>query len=126
MAESLIDYLKNKEVIGFESRPVYSQDGDYITLFLKDEEYYSEHVDDLLTVFHSTHNDELIGCKIKGVHRLLKTLGDFGMSIEGGDVQLNFLFVAGALISPAKREDYQTLSQRTSHARISRQDLQLV
>jgi len=67
MAESLIEYMKNKEVIGFESRPVYSRDGDFLTLFLKDEDYYAERIDDLLTVYYSTQSDELIGCKVKGV-----------------------------------------------------------
>lgn len=124
VAESLMDYLKGKEVIGFESRPVYSRDGDFITLFLKDDDYYAERVDELLTVFHSTQTDELVGCKIKGVQLLLETLGRFGVSVEDGEVQINFLFVAGALISPSKKDQYESLGKRTSAHRMPRCELQ--
>src|SRR4051794_34529314 len=106
-----MDYLNGKELIGFESRPVYSRDGDFITLFLKDEDYHAERVDELLTVFHSTLTDELVGCKIKGIQLLLETLGRFGVSIEDGEVQMNFLFVAGALISPSMKDKYESLGK---------------
>ena len=71
MAESLTDYLKGKEVIGFESRPVYSRDGDFITLFLQGDDYYAERVDELLTVYLATRNGELLGCQIKGIQLAL-------------------------------------------------------
>lgn len=124
MAESLTDYLKDKDVIGFESRPVYSRDGDFITLFLQDEDHYAERVDELLTVYHSTRNDALIGCKIKGVQLLLDTLGKFGVRVDDGEVELNLLFVAGALISPSREDQYQNLGKQTSKFRIPRRELQ--
>lgn len=119
-----MDYLNGKAVIGFESRPIYSRDGDFITLFLKDEDYYAERVDELLTAFHSTKTDELVGCTIKGVQLLLETLGKFGVSVDDGEVQMNFLFVAGALISPSKKDRYECMGKRTSNHRMPRRELQ--
>jgi hypothetical protein len=125
MAETLIDYLKDKEPRGFEARPIYSADGDFITLYLKDEDSYAERVDELLTVYLSVENRSLVGCKIKGVRRLLKTLGDFGVSIDGEDVSVNLLFLAGALHSPANREKYEQLGRQASDLTIPRGTLDL-
>jgi hypothetical protein len=83
MAETLIDYLEKIEPQGFEPRPIYSADGDFITVYLTDEDSYAERVDQLLTVYLSVEKHALVGCKIEGVCRLLKTLGDFGVSIDG-------------------------------------------
>lgn len=124
MAETLIDYLKGKESLGFESKPVYSRVGDFLTLFLRDEAYYAERVDDILTVYHSVAADELIGCKIKGVQRLLGTLGKFGVSVEDADIELTFLFLAGALDSPNMRTRYESLGKHTPRIKIPRRDLQ--
>lgn len=123
MAESLTDYLKGKEVIGFESRPVYSRDGDFITLFLQDDDYYAERVDELLTVYLATRNGELMGCKIKGIQLLLETLSKFGLSVEDGEMELNFLFVAGAIISPSGKDRYQSLGKRTSKLKVPHREL---
>jgi hypothetical protein len=76
MGETLMEYLNGKEPRGFESRPIYSPDGDFISLYLRDEDSYAERVDDLLTIYRSVENDALVGWKIKGVRRLLKARSD--------------------------------------------------
>lgn len=67
MADRLIDFLDGREPQGFESRPIYCRDGDFITLHLCDGDYYAERVDELLTVYLSPENNSLVGCKIKGI-----------------------------------------------------------
>jgi hypothetical protein len=128
VARSLYEGLESGSVVlpapRFESRPLYSPDGDFLTLFLQDEEYYAERVDELLTVYHSIATDELIGCEIKGVQRLLETLGEFGMSVEDADVELKFLFLAGAIHSPNMRTRYGSLGRRTPRMKIPRRELQ--
>jgi hypothetical protein len=125
MAETLIDYLKDNDPRGFVARPIYSADGDFITIYLRDQDSYAERVDELLTVYLSVENHSLVGCKIKGVRRLLKTLGDFGVSISGKDISLNLLFLVGALFSPANRERYEEAGRYASDLTIPRETLDL-
>ena len=110
MAETLIDYLENKEPRGFKPRPIYSADGDFITVYLTDEDSYAERVDELLTVYLSVEEHSLVGCKIKGVRRLLKTLGDFGVSVDGKNVSVSLLFLAGNCLLPTNGRDTKRLA----------------
>jgi hypothetical protein len=126
MAETLIDYLEQREPRGFKPRPIYSVDGDFITVYLTDEDSYAQRVDELLTVYLSLEKSSLVGCKINGVRRLLKTLGDFGVSIDGKDLSVNLLFLAGALSSPEKRERYEEVGRQASDLTIPRESLHLL
>ncbi len=127
MADELTNYLKGKKPKGFVSRPICSADGDFLSIHLRDEDAYSERVDELLTVYLSVENDSLVGCKIKGVRRLLKTLGDFGVGVRDEDVGLNLLFLAGAAISsPRKRARYREMGRRAGNLRIPRKTLKPV
>ena len=74
--------------------PHYFPTGDYVTYYAKDERCYAERVDDLLTVFLSNETRELVGCKIKGVKRLLDAMGMFGVVVKRDDkVLLEMFFV---------------------------------
>ncbi len=126
MGETLTDFLKGKKAKEFESRPIYSADGDFISLYLSDEDSYAERVDDLLTVYLSVKNDTLVGCKIKGVRRLLKTLGDFGVSVQDEDISFSLLFVAATLSSPEKGDRYRQLGLQSRHSRIPKKTLKLM
>ncbi len=118
MADRLIDFLDGREPQGFESRPIYCRDGDFITLHLCDGDYYAERVDELLTVYLSPENNSLVGCKIKGARKLLQTLGEFGVSVENGEVSLNLLFMAGAVVSPMKGDRYRQIGSQAPNLRI--------
>ena len=128
MGETLMEFLNGKEPRGFESRPIYSPDGDFISLYLRDEDSYAERVDDLLTIYRSVENDALVGWKIKGVRRLLKALGDFGVSVQDEEVGVNLLILAGAALAstPRQIERYQQLGREAQNLRIPRKTLELV
>ena len=107
MAEDLLTYLAGKEAMGFEPRPYYSPDGDFLTFFFREDDHYAERVDDLLTVYHSMENHEPVGYKIKGVRLIFETLGEFGVEVEGGEVSMGFLFLSGALSPDGEPEAVQ-------------------
>ncbi|MGC8641526.1 MAG: hypothetical protein ACP5XB_16800, partial [Isosphaeraceae bacterium] len=75
----------------------------------------------MLTVYLAMESRELVGCKIKGVRRILETLGKFGVTVqdEDTDLKLRFLFLPGA-ISPEerRRKRYEELSRLTREVRI--------
>lgn len=127
MAENLMDYLKGKEPKGFESRPVYSRDGDTLSYYFRNDEAYSERVDDLLTVYKSIATDELVGCKVKGITRLLDRLKSFGLVVEpeGEDVRLNLLFFSAAFERPATvHRYYEELGRFTKDVSVDSEELQ--
>ncbi len=126
MGETLTEFLKDRKFKGFESRPIYSADGDFISIYLSDEDSYAERIDDLLTVYHSVKTDALVGCKIKGVRRLLKTLGDFGVSVQNEDISVSLLFVAATLSSPEQRDRYRQLGLQSRNLRIPKKTLALI
>jgi hypothetical protein len=104
MADDLMTYLSGREATGFEPKPFYSQDGDFLTFFFIDADHYADRVDDRLTVYLSMDTGELVGCKIKGVRRILDTLGRFGINLTDGHVQLSFLFLPGAMSREGDRQ----------------------
>lgn len=128
VARSIYEGLESGSVVlpvpRFESRPRYSPDGDFLTLFLRDVEYYAKPVDRVLTVYCSVQDEEFVGCKIEGVRKLLGTLDEFGLNSEDAEVDLNVLLMAGVIQSPAKHEQYQSFGKRIPPLKIPRRDLQ--
>lgn len=108
MVEDLMQFLEEKTAHGFEPRPYYSHDGDFLVFYLREDEAFAERVDDLLTVYRSMETKEPVGCKIKGVRRLFETLRNFGVSIEPEDHSLRFslLFLTAAYNRPAEFRHY--------------------
>jgi hypothetical protein len=104
MEQNLETYLNERKCKGFVARPHYFPDGDYVTFYLSDERSYAERVDGLLTVYRSMKTDELVGCKIKGVRRLLEDGGNFGVSVKDEGVRLSFLFLIGLSLPEDKDE----------------------
>jgi hypothetical protein len=90
---SLADFVNTNPRPTFQPKPFYSSEGDTLTFYFKDEAAHRERVDDLLTIYRSEH-EEMVGCQIKGVRAILKQLGDFGVQIIDGNVDLRVFFMA--------------------------------
>ncbi len=127
MAEDLTDYLAGREVTGFTPRPHYSRDGDFLTFFFADEDAVAERVDELLTVYLSAKTKKLVGVKIKGVRRILSTLGAFGGTALDPPQTLGVFFLGGMAVSrePQHKERYRELGEATKTIPFDAQELQL-
>jgi len=75
MAEDLMEYLATAKCEKFEPKPMYSAQGDFLTIFFRDDDAYERRVDELLTLYFSESANELVGCKINRISALLRTLG---------------------------------------------------
>jgi len=109
MGESLKEYIKNHPARGFRSQPHYFQEGDFVAYYIKEDVAYEERIGELVTIYRSMKSNEMVGCKIKGLKRIMKTLGDFGMlrvMIKDGKVSLGLLFMGAALANPGCQEEY--------------------
>ena|SRR3990172_3827506 len=122
----LNEYLQTAKPESFTPKPFYSPEGDTLTYFLEDTEFYAKRLDDLVTVYRSTATDRLVGCKIKGVKRILERLGEFDVLIDrDGTYYLGPFFLAGmAEAEEGKRPDYEELRRATRGVRIDRRELQ--
>ena len=120
-------YLSGREAAGFEPHPYYSSDGDFLTFFFRDADHFAECVDELLTVYLSMDTNELVGYKIKGVHRILDTLGRFGVKVSDGDIQLSFLFLSGAFSrEDERRKRYEEIGALAQGIRLNPSELQSI
>ncbi|MDQ3622640.1 MAG: hypothetical protein M3463_09150 [Verrucomicrobiota bacterium] len=90
---TLTEHLTGKKPAKFTPRPLYIPEGDALIFYFKDDESYAERVDDLLTVYRSIKTKQMVGCEIKGVRCILKRLGDFGLSIKSGKIDMTLLFL---------------------------------
>lgn len=81
----------------------YDPDGDCIEFLSRSEEFWAERIDDLVTVYYSERNNEVIGSLIKGVSRFVKKYPNFGIFIKAGRVRLSHLFLAGLLCDKPDR-----------------------
>jgi len=122
MVENLKQYLDEFQCEGFKSTPRYNSRGDFVSYFFKDVPYVAERVDDVLTVYLAEKSRELIGCKIKGVRHILKTAGEFGITVDGGDIRLGLFFFLGAWSAKddAERQRYYEELQRAGDTTIDR------
>jgi hypothetical protein len=69
-----------------------------------------------------------VGCKIKGVRRILETLGNFGFTLSDGHITLGMLFLAGmaATRNVTDRGHYEKFGRETRGVPLDVAELQLV
>jgi hypothetical protein len=124
--EPLLTYLSERKCKRFVARPHYFHDGDFVTYYMEDEPCIAQRVDDLLTVYLSKKTDKLIGCKIKGVRRLLREGGGFGVIVEDEGVRLSLLFLVGLALGGSgeeRRKRYSECGHATSSVFLEKREL---
>lgn len=118
MVQDLMEYVKANRPGTFCAVPHYFGEGDFVTYYATDEPAFEERIDEVVTIYREMSSKTLIGCKIKGVRRLLEEFEAWGVVICDGDVALGFLFYAAAQQKPEKTEEYKEVSSRFGKARV--------
>ena len=128
----LNEFLNESQYEGFHAQPYYSPESDTLTFFEKDREHYAERVDSLLTVFLDVETGELVGCKIKGVRRVLDVLSKFNilnskvLIDEQADVPLGSFFLAGLTLTDKEcRVYYERCGEASKGILLKREEFQL-
>lgn len=129
MAENLREYLEAHRPRGFTSEPQYFGDGDFVTYFVKNDLHYAQRIDSLLTVYLSEETDELVGCKIKGVRRIVGEIGDFGVLVRDqvNRITLGLLVLTAATLAElSKRVRYAEVARHLGRAEMTTATLPVV
>jgi hypothetical protein len=123
--KSLREHLKERwEHAGHFSpgKALYFPDGDHMTVYFSAAMCREKRVDDLLTVYLSEQDGELVGCKITGVSRLVKNITSL-VDISHEDVQVQWLIVSINGPNPPAEYVYK-LSQRMKGVTFRPADIQ--
>ena len=115
MAKDLTTLLKEKSRGSRKGQPAYFEDGDFVTFFCADDLSHEERADELVTIYRSFKTGDMVGCKIKGVQKILSTFGNFGVVIHdhGSKLTHGMLFMGAALLAePDRRAEYENLGKR--------------
>lgn len=82
----------------FQPTATYDPDGDCIEFIIKPDNFYAHRVDDLVTVYYSEDDNQLIGAFIKSVKAFCKKFAQhsswFAIIVQKPPVRLSCLFVA--------------------------------
>jgi len=104
-----------RDVQPFQPSAVYDRDGDCIEFIAKPDSFYAERIDDLVTVYLSHDDNEIVGSLVKGVsvfcRELLEKLPGLKIEVHGGKVRLVHFFRAKMWTSSADN-DCVTLTYR--------------
>jgi len=90
------------------SAAYYDKDGDCIEFLARPVNFYAERVDNLVTVYYSEKNNEIVGSLVKGVSKILKQHPNLALIISGDKIRVSHLFVA-RLMSEEKQLDQITI-----------------
>lgn len=124
MAQELMEYLRGRKPRGFAAVPHYFPDGDFVSFYIANKRCFAERVDELLTVYRSFQTRELVGCKIKGVRRLLNGGGSIQVVVYDRPILLDVLIIAAKNEAPEDAKDvYEELASITRRAVLDPKEL---
>lgn len=96
---NLATYRAENPHKGFSKQPHYYPVGDYLTFYASDERCFAERVNELLTVYVSTDDRHLVGCKVKNVQQVMQQLEQLHVHVFDSQLSLGLLFVSVAAIT---------------------------
>lgn len=90
-----------------------SEQGDALTVYLRPDPDYSKRLCDHITLLLSLDSKEIVGCRIKGIHDIIRDLPNFiGVNHEGVRLSVVFLPFLAAQKDEQARRDLNELARR--------------
>lgn len=130
MATTVNEFVQGNAPNKFDKEAVvFSETGDFLTVYFSDDDAYTRRIDDLVTVYYSEATNELVGCKVKGVRRLVDEMGSLGVTLTSDEISVWVLIANSfdlAEMTPEYFRDYQLIQQKTRPVRIERSMLAAV
>ena len=112
---ALMSYLHSRPMEDqFRPCVYYGPEEDAVMFYFRDDADYAKRMNEWLTLYLSIDSDELVGCQIKGVGRVLEDIGYFGVDVTHKKIKLQIVFLAflgAAADDPVAREYYRKLGE---------------
>src|SRR5437870_12916740 len=90
-----LNHLRASDTKRRDYVPVYIPEGDCVTYYASGELCHAKRIDGLITLYISDADpNKIIGCHIKGVAKLLRRYGPFGVGIATQPQSIGLLFIA--------------------------------
>ena len=94
MTATVIEQWASLPRVAFSARPHFYEGEDFITYFINDNRCFARRVNELVTVYTDCNTGDLVGCKVKGVRRILSNIKSFNVKISDGNTTLGLLFLS--------------------------------
>jgi len=126
----MIAYIKSHPPTG-EFRPCahYRPEEDALMFYFRNDPDYAKRINSRVTVYLSMDTNELVGCQIKGVGRVLRELGEFDVTIKHGKIKLKIVLLAfmdRMLELPDTRDVYREVYRRAAETDVDLEVSELV
>ena len=93
-AELIVHILSHPPKGAFIPCAYYGEEEDALMFYFRNDPDYAKRVNSRVTVYLSEETDELVGCQIKGVGRVLRELGELDLTIKHKGVKLKVVLLA--------------------------------
>jgi hypothetical protein len=90
----------------FRPEPYYDAEADTLFFYARDVQSFAKRLNPILTLFLSAEDESLVGCKLKGVQRILECLKRLDLKIHDDEIDLTILLNL-ALVTPPEDPDLQ-------------------
>jgi hypothetical protein len=108
----------------FVSKPHFYGDEDFLTYFINENRCFAQRINELVTVFTDIRTGELVGCKVKGIQRILSNIKGFHVRVTDGTTTLGLLFLSLLAESPDREKpSLRRAAERFSDVPIPQQAL---
>ncbi len=104
----------------------YGEEEDALMFYFRNDPDYAKRINSRVTVYLSEDTDELVGCQIKGVGRVLHELGELDLTIKHKGVKLKVVLLAvmePMLQRPETRKIYREVYKKAEETDV---DLELL
>ena len=93
----------------------FSKEADALTAYLRGDPHYSKRLTDHVTLLLSSQDDELVGCRVKGISGILRDLPNYvRVSHEGIELSVIFLPFRGEAADEETRHAINRLARAFS------------
>ena len=94
-SDDLIRFIDSyKPAAEFRPCAYYGQEEDALMFYFRKDADYAKRINARVTVYLSMDDNELVGCQIKGVRRVLDELGELNLTIKHGKIKLQIVLLA--------------------------------
>ena len=91
----LIKYINTHPPVGtFKPCAYYGAEEDALMFYFRNSPDYAQRINSVVTIYLSMDDNELVGCQIKGVGRILRELGQLDVTIKHGKIKLQVVLLA--------------------------------